>query len=272
MTDAALEVAPSFPPDLQWDLVAEHFFERIDVRTLNAQTDAWVASSPTTVRLSDGGYAICLRYGVIVFAGASDSVRQDFLGYLETLGNQRRTGDRESERVRVRVDSERGEGWFQNNLYTKDASVQRVQLIAEVLARSVILASYEAVLRETANTVEPLARELSARGQSEQSPRSLLKQIGSALLIRQQLVARAEVTEKPELLWERPELERLYMQLMDEFEIDERNGQLEAKMSVITDTTRTALDLVRHGNALRVEWYIVALIVVEIILGWLRRG
>jgi uncharacterized Rmd1/YagE family protein len=43
-------------------------------------------------------------------------------------------------------------------------------------------------------------------------------------------------------------------------------------MSVITDTTRTALDLVRHGNALRVEWYIVALIVVEIILGWLRRG
>jgi uncharacterized Rmd1/YagE family protein len=148
--------------------------------------------------------------------------------------------------------------------------VQRLQLIAEVLARSVILASYESVLRETANTMEPMAAELAVRGQSGHSPRNLLKQIGAALLIRQQLVARAEVTEKPELLWDRPQLERLYLQLMDEFEINERNAQLEAKMSVITETSRTALDLVRHGSTLRVEWYIVALIVVEIVLGWWR--
>jgi uncharacterized Rmd1/YagE family protein len=42
-------------------------------------------------------------------------------------------------------------------------------------------------------------------------------------------------------------------------------------MNVITDTSRTALDLVRHGSTLRVEWYIVALIVVEILLGLWRR-
>ena len=119
-------------------------------------------------------------------------------------------------------------------------------------------------------TMEPLAAELAVRGQSGHSPRNLLRQIGAALLIRHQLVARAEVTEKPELLWDRPQLERLYMQLMDEFEISERNAQLEAKMNVITDTSRTALDLVRHGSTLRVEWYIVALILVELVLSFVR--
>lgn len=272
MTEAALASVISDQPQAQrWDLRAEHFFERIDVRALNSQTDAWVASSPTTLRLSDGGYAICLRYGVIVFVGGSDTVRQDFLTFVEGLGNQRRPGERESEQIRVRVDPDKPDGWHQNHLFTADASVQRLQLIAEVLARSVILASYEAVLRDVANTMEPLAAELAVSGQSGHSPRNLLKQIGAALLIRHQLVARAEVTEKPELLWDRPQLERLYLQLMDEFEISERNAQLEAKMNVITDTSRTALDLVRHGSTLRVEWYIVALIVVEILLGLWRR-
>lgn len=265
------EASTAAEPRQTWDLRAEHWFERIDVRALSIQTDAWVASSPTTLRLADGGYAICLRYGVIVFMGGTEAVRSGFVAFIEALGNVRRKGDRESEQIKVRVDPERGDRIHQNHLYIADSSVQRLQLIGEVLARSVILASYESVLGDAANTMEPLASELAARGQSRQTPRSLLKQIGSALLIRQQLVARAEVSDKPELLWERPELERLYMQLMDEFEIGDRNAQLAAKMSVITETARTALDLVQHGSTLRVEWYIVALILVELALslwGW----
>ncbi len=93
-----------------------------------------------------------------------------------------------------------------------------------------------------------------------------MRYIGDALLIDHKMVGRVEVGEKPELLWERPELERLYVRLEDEYEIRERHLALERKLSLISRTAETLLDLLQHHRSLRVEWYIVALIVFEIFL------
>ena len=80
------------------------------------------------------------------------------------------------------------------------------------------------------------------------------------------MVGRVEVSEKPELLWEYPELEKLYVRLEDEFEIRERHLALERKLGIISRTAETLLDLLNNRRSLRVEWYIVLLIVAEILL------
>jgi uncharacterized Rmd1/YagE family protein len=86
------------------------------------------------------------------------------------------------------------------------------------------------------------------------------------LRIQHKMVGRVEVSEKPDLLWERPDLERLYLQLEDEFELSERHTALERKLDLIHATATTALEMVRDRRSLRVEWYITVLIVVEIAL------
>ena len=80
------------------------------------------------------------------------------------------------------------------------------------------------------------------------------------------MVGRVEVGEKPDALWERPDLERLYLRLEDEFELKERQLALHRKLEVIGQTVETVLDLLQSRRALRVEWYIVVLIVAEILL------
>ena len=80
------------------------------------------------------------------------------------------------------------------------------------------------------------------------------------------MVGQVEVTDKPELLWEHPELERLYQWLEDEFEIRERHAVLQRKFELVSRTAQTALEVLRDRRNLRVEWYIVILIVVEILL------
>jgi uncharacterized Rmd1/YagE family protein len=80
------------------------------------------------------------------------------------------------------------------------------------------------------------------------------------------MVGRAEIGDKPELLWEHPELERLNAVLEDEFEIHERLAALDRKLELVARTERTLVDLISTRHALRVEWYIVALIVFEILL------
>ena len=56
------------------------------------------------------------------------------------------------------------------------------------------------------------------------------------------------------------------MRLEDDYEIVERNVALERKLDLVSKTAETLLQLSNETRALRVEWYIVALIVLEILL------
>ena len=87
-----------------------------------------------------------------------------------------------------------------------------------------------------------------------------------ALLSEQRLVGRAEISEKPEILWDHPGLEGLFVRLQDEFEIRERHQALERKLNLLSHTAQSILELLSSRHALRVEWYIVILIVFEILL------
>ena len=75
-----------------------------------------------------------------------------------------------------------------------------------------------------------------------------------------------EIGDKPEMLWERADLDRWYARLEDEYELRERSVALERKLDVLSRTAETVLNLLQHRGSLRVEWYIVALIVFEIAL------
>ncbi|MBI4970977.1 MAG: RMD1 family protein, partial [Candidatus Omnitrophica bacterium] len=60
--------------------------------------------------------------------------------------------------------------------------------------------------------------------------------------------------------------ERFYARLRDEYEIRERHLALDRKVELIFRTADTLMDLLQTRRSLRVEWYIVILIVVEIFL------
>jgi hypothetical protein len=86
------------------------------------------------------------------------------------------------------------------------------------------------------------------------------------MLMQHKTVGRVETGEKPELLWEHPELERLYMRLADEYELRDRDRALDRKLDIVARTVETLLGLVQTRSSLRVEWYIVLLIVAELLL------
>lgn len=144
--------------------------------------------------------------------------------------------------------------------------MDRLQIVADVLAKSVVLAHYEEAIAEVFDAIEPLAEDLTKSGSSRRSSKELLRHIGGTLVIQTRTVWRVEVTDKPEILWERPDLELLYTRLVDEYELQERHLALERKLQLISRTASTALELLHNKRSLRVEWYIVLLILVDIVL------
>lgn len=237
--------------------------ERFDLRawgTLDA-----LATIPLTVEVKDGGLAVLFRYGVAVFF---DVVPLDELGFLQKLKPYVvNTYERpETEELEVAVNPEARDAVKPGTVWLEACTLERLQLVADILSKSVLLAHYEARVSYDFDRLEPLAIQLEQKGRLPGRQKDLLKNIGAMLLIEQRMVGRAEISDKPEILWEHPALEGLWVRLLDEFEIRERHQALERKLNVLAQTAQNLVDLLSSRHSLRVEWYIVILIVVEIFL------
>jgi uncharacterized Rmd1/YagE family protein len=244
---------------------------RFDLR--NWPEGETLARAPLAIRAPNGGVAVLFRYGLAVLFGVTANDEEELRGRLLRLAEnpyQRA----EIEELDVRVDPGRAEGLQEGRLVVQSGSLERLQLIAEALSKSVLLGYYEARLAADFDRIEPLALQLERHGRIRGGARDHLKRIGALLLIEGRMVGRAEIGDKAELLWDHPELERLNALLEDEFEIHERLAALDRKLDLAARTERTLVDLISTNHALRVEWYIVALIVFEILLtlyGMFRR-
>ena len=239
--------------------------ERLDTRGL--ERDDTIATMPLTLRVGrSGGIAFLFRYGVAVFAGLSAFEEDDVVRSLRPrLTNPVDPPDTDLVQILVRPDRE-DQIDTSGGLVLREASPERLQIVANVLSKSVVLSHYEARIAEAFDQIEPLADRLQRTGGTGSQARQLLQHIGRVLLTQHRMVGRVEVDEKPDVLWDHPELERLYARLEDEYELAERSRALEAKLVLVSDTVGTVLDLVQNQRATRLEWYIIGLIVIEILL------
>ena len=96
----------------------------------------------------------------------------------------------------------------------------------------------------------------------------MLKLLGEALLVQHRVSGRVAVSEKPDVLWDRPDLERLYARLEDEYELSERVDTLNRKLAVIAETATTLADIIDTKRSLRLEIIVVVLIAFEIVVAF----
>ena len=238
--------------------------ERIDTRGL--EDPAPLAMAPLTLKCEPNGIAVVFRYGVVVLFQVSAGEERRLIDRLmPRVVEPYEPPEVDELRIVIRSDGEEQIG-VDGMLTLRDLSVERAQVVADALAKSLVLAHYETRIASVFDRIEPLAASLSKRGQAGSQGKFLLRNIGNVLSVQHKMVGRVETGEKPEVLWDHPSLERLYLRLADEYELPERGRALDRKLEVISRTVETLLDLVTQSRNLRVEWYIVGLIVMELVL------
>lgn len=237
--------------------------ERIDLRSGFAAEA--LARNPLTVPVPGGGVAVLFRYGAVVLFDVPTAAQAPFLERVRALVWSRHETP-ETEDVAVRIDPAILEGVQGGAVYFESMSVERLQIVASVLSKSLVLAMYETRVAQNFARIEPLARNLERTGRIGGNSSELLKHIGAMLLSEQMMVGSVEISEKPDMLWDHPGLEGLYLRLEGEFEIRERYAVLERKLNLISRTVQTVAELLHSKLALRLEWAIVLLIVFEVLL------
>lgn len=223
------------------------------------------ATSPLTLPGRGGGYFVVLRFGALVAIGADPEETAELLARLRALAVEPEHVTMD-ETADIRLDAEGQEGVLpEGDIRLRGLDTGRAQVIANILAKSAALAHYEERVAAVFDQVEALAAQLRD-ATVPASGKVLLRQIGETLLIRTRMVGRVEVGEKPEITWDDPELDRLYGRLALEYELADRDRALSRKLSLISEVAGTYLELLDTRKSVRLEWYIIVLIAVEIVL------
>lgn len=244
--------------------VAWSLGDRLQVRELEAWPPV-VGGSPTVLAAPRGGFAVLFRFGGAAAVGVDREGEDELLAKVRPFVEDPRERPF-SETVTLRVDPDREDGLDPNGeIHLRALDVGRVQVVGSVLAKSAFLTDYEERVGPVFDRIDTIARRLEAARLPGRGG-DLLREIGAVLRIQSRMVGRAEVSEKPEVTWDDPELDRLYERLAVEFELRDRDLALTRKLELISTAASTYLDLLTDRRSLRVEWYIVALILVEIAL------
>ncbi|MGL5446340.1 MAG: RMD1 family protein [Rhabdaerophilum sp.] len=235
------------------------------IETTRLERADLVSDNPVAFAEGEGGFIVVFRFGVVVLFGLSPLEEERVLEGLRPFIIRPREG-REEETFQIAINAERDDAIIGGAIHLKVFSPERALVIADGLAKSVALASDERDVAQVIEVLDPFARQLAETGRVPGRRKIMLKKIGNALLVRQRVVGRVAVEEKPDVLWDRPDLERLYARIEDEFELKERAQAMKAKLEVIGETATALTDLLDTERSLRLEMAIVALIVFEIFI------
>ncbi len=237
--------------------------DRID--TLGLERKDVLSTTPLAFRVERDGYAVLCRYGVAVLFGLSPLQEDEIIRGLDgrIIGPLAR---REEESTQIEIAADKDEQITPNGIILLKALLpEHVLIIADAIATTLVLARDELNVSAVFDAIEPLARELAERGRTPGGRRAILKHIGNALLVQQRVSGLVAVAEKPDILWERPDLERFYARLEGEYELKERADLLTRKLTVISDTGKALADIIDTERSLRLERIIIALIMLETI-------
>jgi uncharacterized Rmd1/YagE family protein len=237
------------------------------LNTVGLRREHLVSTTPLAFRVGETGLAVLFRYGAAVLIGLNEAdearVLADVKGYV--VGGD---GPPEEEIAQILVEPGQEEQITATGaIQLKAATVEHQLIVADALAKSVALAQDERQMAQVFEKIEPFAASLASGGRWPAGRGAVLRLIGQSLLAQHRLAGRVAVREKPDILWDRPDLERFYARLEDEYELVERAEDLDRKLSVIGSTAEALLDMLDTSRFLRLEILVVVLILAELALG-----
>jgi uncharacterized Rmd1/YagE family protein len=237
------------------------------LRTAGLDHDGVVATTPLAYRMGQGGLVVLFRYGAAVLFGLAAAEEAAALQALaERLVGPESLPEEETATLVLEPDADE-QITSAGAIQLRQASTEHLLIVADVLAKSVALGRDERQVAAVFDAIEPYAAGLAATGRPPGGRGPILRLIGQALLVQHRVSGRVAVREKPDILWDRPDLERLYGRLEDEYELIERAETLDRKLAVIAGATTALIDLKDAARTLRLELIIILLILAELVVG-----
>nr|VZI48029.1 unnamed protein product [Spirometra erinaceieuropaei] len=99
---------------------------------------------------------------------------------------------------------------------------------------------------------------------------AVFRKTGELFTLRHLLNVSTNITETPDFYWDRPEVEKLFQQLKSALSIQSRTKILNTKLDTCCELAEILTNHLQARHSSRLEWMIIALILVEVIFEFHR--
>ncbi len=246
---------------------ALNLYDSFNIKTIRTFLAGRVIhSSPQelVVQHSDTSFQFFYRFGCVVFFNFSSAeIDAQVQKLTSNLGQGLENPTAESYEVLVGDTHNHVEFEY---VELKKLTAEYLRLIAMTVGQSAALEYFESIADRMLLDTSTLMQALAQKGVIPFRGKELVKRIGTAASARQSIISKLSVLDPPEETWKSKELEKLYTDTQQNFDIQVRFRTLDRKLSLIQDNIEILADLASRRRANFLEALLIFLIVLEVVL------
>ncbi|MBM4302826.1 MAG: RMD1 family protein [Deltaproteobacteria bacterium] len=251
---------------------AINLYDSIHIKSIRSVLSGRIVdSSPRELRLQYGenSYLFVYRFGCLVFFNMSNEEIDLEVGKIKSvLGPGLPNPTTETYQVNV--------GDFPNRVefeYVEvhELSLDILRLVAISVGQSAALEYFEVMANRMLNEASSFMEDLATLGEVSLKTKSLLKMIGTSGKARQHIISNVAILDPPDETWKSKELEEIFIELQENFDIEVRFRTLDKKLTLIQDNIEILADFTSSRRTIMLEASVVALILIEIVLALLHK-
>lgn len=249
-----------------------YFDDTLDLKRFRAANPHYrvVTQDPLMIELERDRLAVLTKFGSVVFWNFEASSAQRLRDEIYAFISDRSFDDRIEESLPAVVGAEADEV-RPDEVRLRAATPDRVQIVSMAVAQSVALDHIENEVEKALESLLDHVEALRRSGRVTARVKEVHRRIGFAMSVKHAVITNLTLFDKPEQTWDSPDLERIYRGLYDEtFDLYDRVEAVYRKLDYLAEVVKMLLDLIQTGRMLWLEAAIVALIVFEIAIYFVK--
>jgi len=250
-------------------IIAAEFFEsEIDVDSLRGSFDESqiLEQVPLILKGPRASHAVILGFGAVILWNCPPEFSADVLQRIQQTPGAAPPNPELTESLLLLVGKPEDRVNFQD-IWLNKLTEEHIKVISATFGQSIALKHCELRVVEALAKAAPVLNALQTHGKLLQNEHDTLRLVGFALAMKETVLAKIALVDDPPETWQSERLSRLHALLYDHFDIRKRQSGLESKLDFLSDLNMTLLDLLQSRGSHRLELIVIALIVVEVILG-----
>lgn len=220
---------------------------------------------PLVMSLLKNQHVVLTKFGGVTFWNVDHGLRSEFLKEIKPFIKSKKTSYPYDEDTQVFEGSEDLKVSF-DAVSLPRLGIEQRKIVSYVLSQSTALERYEDEIEASLSEVGVIVDNLKNRGKVFLSQKQVLVQIGKVLSVKQIAVTHLSLFDKPEEVWDSPELESLYGKMSFEYELRERFSILNEKIGYLSDISRMLMNFLAEKQNIYLEKVIIVLIAIDIII------
>jgi uncharacterized Rmd1/YagE family protein len=224
-----------------------------------------VTKTIALLRYGPNEWAVAHDFGALVFIGLDGSECERVMQALLTkLGEQPRPPLEETFTIELSPGSLPAVKF--DRVVVGELDAKTAGLVSLAVAQSVAMEYYEGDLDALVIALLERSRRLEREGALHGRARDLMRLIGRGMTMRSEIIHTLSLLDSPGATWENESLDRLYRDLRNAFEIEERYHALDHESHGVQDNLALLVDIVRQHRYTILEVTVAVFVVTETLL------